>query len=735
MTEPTEFVDLEGLCLNESKRSSYRDALSLRGTVLPTTRVRIATLARLQEAYGATVCVGPTGAPFWSRSSPEVAVQVVPDNYEYKYRTTDIDEWSYLAAGCSQPEARQLLARTTPPTKKHMLYDKWVEAVRLKELLLAEERKGLPPIVKDAAPYTIVKDFNRQVELLSNLPDGVALDLEWTVSDGTLIGINASDANTNWYIPVLAQGFNQTEYIPTLLRVLNATVRNRETIWHQAKADFKLLADDPATLFGVPAHDTILMAYVAGHQSLGLKELTKSVLGRDAVGLPGKLEEQPMELAARYGAAGDSRNTYDLFHRLKKQLEDTNQWDVYTDIERPLVPLVASMEKLGFPLDIEMVKELRDEYAYMEAGLRSYVWGRDRLDLRALPDQHDYIERHYGYRLGTLDKRSLARISGPWIDVLLGYRQVETVRNNFLDKHLSNYDHWSTLAAARRGMDYRAYPTLNQGGRDTESGSWINAPATGRFSSANPNLQNQPRAIRECFVAPQGYSLVVLDYAGLELRVAASLSQDPVMLEVILRGESLHDYMRERIAEITGTDPGKPIAKNANFNLRYGGGADRLIEVAAQSRAVLDYALAKSIVDVDHSTYTGYWRWYDGVVDTARHNGYSETLWGRRRYDANINSPDPIRRSSAERALANMVVQGTAADIIKIAMARMPPIMDRYKAHMALQVHDELVFWVPTENAVPFKIAAAAVMESVEIPHLRLAVEGGIGERWSDAKG
>lgn len=726
----TEYVDLKGLCSNEQRVSDYCTALALKGNQVGTAN-RVAILAGLIKGYGAVVSTGPTGAAFWSLASPECTIRVVPDDYTYKYRTIDVEEWSYLAVGCSAAEVKTLLGHT--PTARHHLYPKWLEAKALRDELERVQRTNPQPIVKEAAPYTILRSINEQLTFLSNLPEGVALDLEWIKDDGTLIGINASDKDTNWYLPVLAQGFSQVEYAPALLTVLTQKVRSQPTIWHQFKADSKLLADDPVTLFGSPAHDTILMAYVAGYQELGLKELTTKVLGRQVTSLPDNLEQQPMELAARYGAAGDSRNTYDLYVRLKAELEATEQWVVYNDIERPLVPLVASMEKLGFPLDIERVKEIRDDYAYTQQALISHVRQVDNLDISDTAHQHIYITQHYGYSLGRLDKRVLARIAGDWMDTLLGYRALETVRNNFLEKHINDYDNWSGMGGGR-GSQYSAFPTFNQAGRDTESGAWLNAPATGRFSSAKPNLQNQPRAIRECFIAPRGYTLVALDYSGLELVVAAALSEDPVMLEVLRKGESLHDYMRQRIAEISGVDPGRPIAKNANFNLRYGGHADRLIEVAAQSRAVLDYALAKSIVDVDHATYVGYWNWYERVVDSARHNGYSKTLWGRRRYDANINSPDPTRRSGAERALANMVVQGTAADIIKIAMGRMPPVMEAYGAHMALQVHDELVFWVPTENAVAFKIAAKAVMESVQIPHLRLKVEGGIGERWSDAK-
>ena len=715
-------VDLKGLTY-ASSATDYANALALDGTTVGGETERLSYLARLRHGSGVTVYTGPLGAAFWRLVGPEVRIRVVPDGYDYKERTDNLDEWSYLASGCTPSESRELLARESSPSPKHRLYDRYLRAESLKGEYLRCVRDSAEQIVATGPAVTILTSVNEQLELLGNVPGDAAIDLEWTIDDQRLIGINVSTRDKNWYIPTLARGYDQSQYSHALLDLLAARVKSAAGgfTWHNAKSDFKLLADDPIDLFGSPAHDTILAAYVAGYQSLGLKELTQEVLGRHATPLPNKLEDQPVEVAARYGAAGDSRNTYDLFEVLKRELHDTNQMAVYADIERPLVPMVSSMEKLGFPLDLEEVRRLRDEHVRVEEGLRSHVWAKQRLDLHDYKQQREYVKRLYGYDLGTLNQSLLSRIPDAWMDTLIGYRKVVKVRNDFLDKHLAT------------GIA-RTYPGFNQAGRDTESGSWVNAPATGRFSSSGPNLQNQPREIRSVFHAPSGSVLVVLDYSGLELVVAAALSQDPVMLEVLRSGGDLHGFMQQRIHLETGVDPGRNISKNANFNLRYGGGADRLVEVAAKARATLDYEIAKSIVEVDRATYGGYWQWYENIVTEARRNGFSETLWGRRRYNADLASSDNTRRSHAERAAANMVVQGTAADIIKIAMGRLPPVLRAYSAHLAVQVHDELVFWVPEENAIAFRYAAQTVMESVSIPHLRLKVEGGIGRSWSDAK-
>ena len=154
-TEPTEFVDLKGLCSNESKSSDYASALALRGEQV---RAPVSLLARLRTGYGAVVFTGPRGAALWSLASPEVTIRVVPDNYTYKYRTTDVEEWSYLAVGCSAAEVKTLLGHT--PTARHHLYPKWVAAKALRDELAAVERTNPQPIVKEAAPYTIIRNIN-----------------------------------------------------------------------------------------------------------------------------------------------------------------------------------------------------------------------------------------------------------------------------------------------------------------------------------------------------------------------------------------------------------------------------------------------------------------------------------------------------------------------------------------------------------------------------------------------
>lgn len=607
-------------------------------------------------------------------------------------------------------------------TPRHHLYSKLKEAENLQRILY--ESTGLLLHATTSVQHTpelvtILRTVEEQVALLDSIDELVALDLEWTIPDSRLISVNISTADRDYYLPVLGKDFDNSATVELLKESLFRLVRRTTSIWHNAKADFKAqYAGEPLDLYKSPIEDTILMAYVSGEQSLGLKDLAVKLLNRKSPPLPANLETIPIEQAAHYGCR-DTRNTFELFHLLKAKLIQQEQWDVYHDIELPLVPLVASMEKYGIPLDMVEVQRLRDKLYAEEESICMDIRNRFNLDFTKEPDQRAYLSAN-GFHSSSLSKDVLSKINAPWVRSLLDYRETRTLRRNFLDKHIAEWK------AAGSPDEYYAYPTFNQAGRDTEAG-WLNAPATGRFSSANPNLQNQPRAIRSCFVPPKDMRLVSLDYSALELRVAASLSQDPVMLSVLSSGGDLHQYMRDTILKHTGLDVGRPAAKTANFNLRYGGQADMLMTISAKQGAILSYDVAKEIVDIDRKTYTGYWNWFDGVIKSTTDTGFAKSLFNRRRYF------DIVRFGDHEkRAAGNMSVQGTAADIIKTAMNKVVPIMQYYNAHLALQVHDELVFWVPEDVADRFVIAAKGIMESIQIPSLKLVVEGGAGMNWAE---
>jgi DNA polymerase-1 len=290
-----------------------------------------------------------------------------------------------------------------------------------------------------------------------------------------------------------------------------------------------------------------------------------------------------------------------------------------------------------------------------------------------------------------------------------------------------------------------AYTNFNQAGSALagDPRGFRSAPRTGRFSSSSPkddpnrtgfgNLTNQPRDIRAVFVAPEGHDFFSFDYSGLELHIAAARSRDPLMLRTLGEGGDLHGAFQQRIIELTGVDPGRPVAKAGNFEQLYGGGADKLVSILAIQRAFIDYETAKIVVQAHHDAFTGYHAYTARVIEEARANGgRARTILGRMRQETDIFSPDFERRGWAERALVNQTVQGTAADIVKTAMNWSVPILRKYGAHLSIQVHDELVGNVPSENAAPFTAAMKTLMAAVPLPGLRLKVEGGTGRNWQE---
>jgi len=265
------------------------------------------------------------------------------------------------------------------------------------------------------------------------------------------------------------------------------------------------------------------------------------------------------------------------------------------------------------------------------------------------------------------------------------------------------------------------------------------ATATGRLSSTDPNLQNIPirtelgREIRRAFIADSGHRLISADYSQIELRLLAHIAEDPALIEAFARDEDIHTRTAAEVFAVTAEQVSadqRRAAKAVNFGIAYGlspHGLSIRLDIATEE--------AKSIIDRYFQRYAGIRRYLEQTVETARRRGYVETLYGRRRFMSDLHSRNRNAAQAAERAAINMPIQGTAADLIKLAMVRIDRelIARGFKAQMLLQVHDELLLEAPEQEVVAVSELVRQTMSNAAVLKVPLKVEVGVGQTWDEA--
>ena len=447
---------------------------------------------------------------------------------------------------------------------------------------------------------------------------------------------------------------------------------------------------------------------------------------------------RPESTVRRYAAGDwqeDARSravvTRNLWRELEEKLTGEEKlWWLYREIERPLQSVLAAMEHRGITLDVAYLRalsgelegeleRLREEIQRL-AGRPFNINSRDQLEAVL----YDELGLRPSKRTAKTGKRStsasaLETLLGahPIIEKILQYRELAKLKGTYLDP-LPNLVH------PRTG---RLHTRFHQTGT-----------VTGRLSSSDPNLQNIPirtevgRKIRRGFVAAAGKKLVVADYSQIELRVLAHLSGDEALQGIFKQGEDIHTrtaawMFNSNVDEIDRFQ--RRAAKTVNFGVLYGMSAHRL------SRELgIDYGAAQAFIDRYFESYPGVRRFMQETFESARERGYVETLFGRRRYVAELNSPNRNVREAAERAAFNMPIQGTAADLIKLAMVKLEPELAGRGAGLLLQVHDELIVEVDAAAAAEIAAVVREVMEGVWPLAVPLSVDVGIGDNWLEAK-
>lgn len=774
------YIDVEGLT-NAEDVGRYVGALGLSGSHVAGVD-RINLLGRLLNGAGVVILTGPEGAPFWQLASLEVKIRVEPDGYEVKERFSNRGEWAYRAVGFNTAVSRQLLSRKTPVPDDDWRYHNWSRA---RDLLSVLEDMDVDPLIVTEFPVE-QRGVDNGLEILASKENFLALDWEWDIETAEPIGMSIGTLEDALYVPVWASDFDNRGAGKELQQGFSAfCLSGGQGVLHGGRADLGTqFQGDPLDLVGVSdLDDTMVMAYLCGEPILALKDLTRKYIGRDPVEFPGNLSSLPVGLATRYAGA-DARNTYDLFGRLAGILVEREQWSVYRDIERPLVPIVASMERYGIPVDLQRVKRAYRATVAIEQGVRRAIldnYGYDVAKDSAKDFEHNearqFVASVRGSDPGTLDQRVLTLFPEGEIDLLLLHRRSRTLRRNFLGRAL-RYHYAATHPGAERRLfkarqrftekgkltdlgqflewkskwselgdpdHFRYFPRYNQAGSmDAENRA---APRSGRLSSSGPNIQQQPRAMRDIFVPPPGCYWWSYDYSGLELHIAAALSQDETMLRVLNevcpdgkcshfpKHGDLHSVLQYQVKELTGQVMDRSnIIKPFNFEQLYGGGAGKGVEIVAKGRTYISLETAKTVIKGHEQAFEGFHRWAAKRRKVHADCGYATTLMGRRRYIPELRSRDSERQSYGARAGINHEIQGTAADIVKLAMIRVVPVLRKYGAHMAAQVHDELDGWIPMDADIDgFNREMVEAMTSVELPGIKLKVEGGAnGTSWAE---
>ena len=589
----------------------------------------------------------------------------------------------------------------------------------------------------------------------------VAWDTETTAletQDAELVGIGCcwgEKPTEIAYIPTAHKTGTQLEKQQVLSALKPILESDRyPKVFQNAKFDRLVFHYQGIELKGV-VFDTMLASYVLNpnnphnlgdlSERYGLKVTAKSY---KELGLKKgqTIADLDMAIAANYCGL-DASATYHLVDKLKADLKKIPElYKLLIEIEQPLEPVLATMEQTGINLDIKYLQEFSQkldkdlqvieqktyEYAGEEFNLGSPKQLSEILFYKLELDRKKSRKTKTGY---STNQAVLEKLKGdhPIIDNMLEYRTLAKLKSTYVD----------ALPALIRPQTKRVHTDFNQ-----------TVVATGRLSSSNPNLQNIPirtefsRQIRQAFIPQDGWLLVAADYSQIELRILTHLSQEPVLVEAYRKGEDVHSVTAKLLfekEEITSEE--RRLGKIINFGVIYGMGAQRFSRESGFKAEV-----GKKFIDKYRQRYAKVFAYLENVKKYAIAQGYVTTILGRRRYfnfasdrlkklrgsDPQSIDLDNLNCSYSDiqtlRAAANSPIQGSSADIIKIAMIKLHDILQQYQARLLLQVHDELVFEIPLDEWEQLQPKIKATMESSVNLSIPLSVDIHVGKNWMEAK-
>lgn len=558
--------------------------------------------------------------------------------------------------------------------------------------------------------------------------------------EAKLVGIAFSwEAHKGFYIPFP----DEQEKAQQLIEKLRPFFENEniEKIGQNLKYDIKVLHKYNLSVEG-PLFDTMIAHYLINPDMRhNMNILAETYLNytpmaiEELIGKKGKHQKSmrsvSLETITEY-AVEDADITYQLAQHFKKEMSDANTLNLFNSIEIPLIKVLASMELEGIRLDVDFLKNLSLDLNNDIKTLEQNIFDKaGEVFNIASPKQ-----------LGVILFEKLKLVDKPKKTKTGQYSTAEDVLSYLAKDHeiIRNILEYRGLAKLKSTyVDALPEQVLQSTGRiHTEYLQTV--AATGRLSSINPNLQNIPirtergRQVRKAFVPRnEDYILLAADYSQIELRVIAALSKEETMIEAFKNGEDIHASTASRVFNVPLSEVNREQRSNAktvNFGIIYGVSAFGLSNQTDLSRTE-----AKALIDTYYATYPKLRAYIADQIDFARDNGYVKTISDRRRYLKDINSRNAVVRGAAERNAVNAPIQGSAADIIKIAMINIYKNLNKgdFKSKMLLQVHDELVFDVYKPELESIKSLIKTEMENAYTMVVPLDVELDIGKNWLEA--
>ena len=609
--------------------------------------------------------------------------------------------------------------------------------------------------VKEKTSYKTINDLAHHYHLVQDDEDIHALverlkkatvfcfDTETTEIEpinASLVGVSFSlQPHEAYYLPVPADREKAVELLQRFAPIFSDTTK--ELVAQNYKYDYKMLRK-----YGIEVHckifDTMIAHYLMNPDGKhGMDELSENYLQyspisiETLIGKKGKTQGSMADLApeavADY-AAEDADITLQLKNRFEPELQTGKIRSVFDDVEVPLITVLADMELEGVKIDKEFLQRYSDilqtdivaaeEEICTLAGEKFNIDSPKQLGVVLFEKMKitDQVKKTKTGQYST-DEATLSKFEhdNPIIARILDYRELRKLKSTYVDA-------LPELINAHTG---RVHTTYGQ-----------TVAATGRLASNNPNLQNIPirtlrgKEIRKAFIPrDENYTLLSADYSQVELRIIASLSNDENMCEAFLHGEDIHKATAAKVFGVPLEEVSKEMrskAKAVNFGIIYGQGAFGLAQNLGIPRGE-----AKAIIDAYFSQFAQLKSYQQETIEFARKHGYIETILGRRRYLADINSANAVVRGFAERNAINAPIQGSAADIIKVAMVNLRDEIKKrsLKSRMILQVHDELVFDAHHSEADELKALVADKMSSAITMRVPLVVDMNTGANWLEA--